>query len=269
MILVGLETQKDINSYTQTNVRLYHLANSYLYRYNVEHGEFQAIMWAAETGHQATAKMALAAGADPEPEIPVGWQEIWNPWRPMMPVRFINNRFISLLMLAASQGHEDVVRLPLATERVSPEFRTRSGEAPLSVAAQSGHGAVVRLLVATKRVDATAISPSETLKISLYETMQRGHEDVIILKSPLHMAMERGHEDVIKLLLAEESVQQDSNRSDGAILVDTARNGYDRAIKIMLALKPLTQVLQQNAMRMLEVAAELGHDKVVQFLLEK
>ncbi|KAH0551528.1 hypothetical protein GP486_007254, partial [Trichoglossum hirsutum] len=55
------------------------------------------------------------------------------------------------LSWAAENGHEAVVKLLLATEKVDVDFKDRGGRTPLSRAAEGGYEAVVKLLLATEK----------------------------------------------------------------------------------------------------------------------
>ena len=94
------------------------------------------------------------------------------------------------LHIAAINGHEAVVRLLLADDRVDPDSKDKyGGETPLSRAARNGHEAVVKLLL-EKGADLESKEKYD--------------------RTPLSRAAENGHEAVVKLLLekgAEPGVQ--------------------------------------------------------------
>ena len=113
----NLQTQKDINAFTQTNRRLYNLLNDYLYRHNVRQFGSSALLWAAKHGQEATAQKLLDGGAniqakDEDGQTPLSW--------------------------AARNGHEAVVKLLLAEDSVDPDSKD-DGQTPLSLAAEQGH----------------------------------------------------------------------------------------------------------------------------------
>src|SRR3954470_6742382 len=88
----NLESERDINAFAQANRRLYHLLNSYLYRYNVQWSASSALVWTAQHGQEATARRLLAEGANIEAtgkydQTPLLW--------------------------AAKEGHEGIVKLLL------------------------------------------------------------------------------------------------------------------------------------------------------------
>src|SRR5690242_17594853 len=90
-----LESESDINAFSQSNCRLHDLLNVHLYRHNVQQLRSSGLLWAAEHGQAATAQRFLEEGAD----IPANGQ-----WQRMP------------LTLAARNGHEAVVKLLLAKD---------------------------------------------------------------------------------------------------------------------------------------------------------
>jgi ankyrin repeat protein len=60
----NLESEGDINAFSQTNRRLHALLNPFLYRHNVQQSSSSGLLWAAIHGQEATARLFLAEGAD-------------------------------------------------------------------------------------------------------------------------------------------------------------------------------------------------------------
>ncbi|PVH90366.1 hypothetical protein DM02DRAFT_500703, partial [Periconia macrospinosa] len=92
------------------------------------------------------------------------------------------------LSYAAGNGHEAVVKLLLATDKVDPDskgtrgIRSYDGLTLLSLAAQNGHEAIVKLLLATDKVD------PDSKAVGKYNKGQ----------TPLSLAAQRGHEAIVK-----------------------------------------------------------------------
>ena len=59
-----LESERDINAFTRINRYPYILVNPYLYRHNVQQRRGSALLWAAESGEEATAQRLLEEGAN-------------------------------------------------------------------------------------------------------------------------------------------------------------------------------------------------------------
>jgi Ankyrin repeats (3 copies)/Ankyrin repeats (many copies) len=119
------------------------------------------------------------------------------------------------LSWAAVRGHEAVVKLLLATEKVDLDSKDSYEQTPLSWAAMGGHEAVVKLLLATEKVDLDS-------------------RDFFSGQTPLSLAAERGHEAVVKLLLATEKADLDSKDSSGRTPLSwAAENGHQAVVKLL------------------------------------
>jgi len=97
LIATFLEAERDINSLSQTNNQLHAVLNPYLYRYNSQSSRSSALLWAAEHGNEATARISIQEGAEIGVKDNIGWTPLF--W-------------------AAATGHEAVVRLLLETGQV-------------------------------------------------------------------------------------------------------------------------------------------------------
>jgi ankyrin repeat protein len=78
-------------------------------------------------------------------------------------------------------GHDGVVELLLATEKVDTDSKDRTSRTPLSCAAAHGHKGIVKLLLVIEKVDADSKD-------------ERG-------RTPLSWAAVIGHKAVVRLLL--------------------------------------------------------------------
>ncbi|KAL6790837.1 hypothetical protein J3E68DRAFT_443089, partial [Trichoderma sp. SZMC 28012] len=161
----------------------------------------------------------------------------------------INNR--TPLFLAASQGHDAIVALLLATKQVDINVIDNvAGLTPLSSAAQNGHEAVVKLLLATGQIDFDTGNHENLYSLPL--AIENGHEAVVKLLlstgqfevdlmdiygcSPLSLAAGYGHEAMVKSLLATGRVEIDSKDTDGYTpLSVAAKYGHDGVVKLLLA----------------------------------
>ncbi|RKL37838.1 hypothetical protein BFJ70_g6791 [Fusarium oxysporum] len=87
----------------------------------------------------------------------------------------------ALLSLAVKKGHEAIVKLLLASDRLDPDTKDKNERTPLSWAAEEGHEAIVKLLLASGRVNPNVKD-------------QYGW-------TPLWHAATKGYEAIVKLLL--------------------------------------------------------------------
>jgi ankyrin repeat protein len=92
-LATSLETERDINSLSQTNRRLHALLNPYLYRLN-SRGSNHALLWAAQHDNVATARLCVQEGAN---------------------VRVTDSKGRTPLSWAAQHRHEAMVKLLLGT----------------------------------------------------------------------------------------------------------------------------------------------------------
>ncbi|OBT99017.2 hypothetical protein VE01_02493 [Pseudogymnoascus verrucosus] len=187
------------------------------------------------------------------------------------------------LLWAASKGHDEVVKLLLATPGVNADSHTNIYQTPLSVAAYCGHESVVKLLLAEAGVNVNSMQYGSNTPLCL--AAERGNEEVVKLLlattgidvnsrdrggvTPLFLAAGNGHEEVVKLLLAMPGVYVDSNDSYGETpLWMAAQNGHEEVVKLLLA-TPGVDVDYKNShgKTPLWMAASRGHVEVVKLLL--
>ncbi|KAI9861740.1 MAG: hypothetical protein M1813_005089 [Trichoglossum hirsutum] len=190
------------------------------------------------------------------------------------------------LSRAAENGHEAVVKLLLATEKIDPDSKDNNGQTPLSQAARNGHEAVVKLLLATEKIDPDSKDNNDGWT-PLSQAARNGHEAVVKLLlatekidpdskdnndgwTPLSQAARNGHEAVVKLLLATEKIDPDSkdNNYGQTPLSRAARNGHEAVVKLLLATEKVDPG-SNNYYRWtpLSRAARNGHEAVVKLLL--
>jgi ankyrin repeat protein len=154
----------------------------------------------------------------------------------------------AMLRLAAHNGHEDVVRLLLADERVNVNAKDGHGRTTLSLAASDGHEAVVRLRLESDRVDVNEVCYGTPLSAAA----SNGHEAVVRLLlandrvdvnegywrggTPLCLAASNGHEAVVRLLLESDRVNVNAGYwYGGAPLSAAASNGHEAVVRLLLA----------------------------------
>ncbi|KAL8788566.1 MAG: hypothetical protein Q9213_001639 [Squamulea squamosa] len=192
----------------------------------------------------------------------------------------------TLLVWAASNGQEAVIKLLLEKTTVDPNSRDKSGRTPLSWAVGHGHEAVVKLLLEGK-ITVDPDSRDKNGRTPLSWAAEHGHEAVVKLlleekvtvdpdsrdkngQTPLSRAAEHGHEAVVKLLLEENvTVDPDSrDKSGGTPLSWAALNGHEAVVKLLLGNENIDPNSRDNNGRTpLSWAALKGREAVVKLLL--
>ena len=190
------------------------------------------------------------------------------------------------LSWAAENGHEAVVKLLLAEDRVDPNLEGSGFSwTPLSWAAVNGHEAVVKLLLA--RNDVKADSKDKFGQTPLSWAAENGREAVVKLllakgadpnsksngdRTPLSWAAENGHEAVVRLLLAKDRVDPnlEGSGSGWTPLFWAAVNGHEAVVRLLLARNDVEADLKDKfGQTPLSWAAENGREAVVKLLLAK
>lgn len=259
-----LKFEYDINSLARANTRLYLLLNPTLYQHNVRYSNSSALEWAAENGHEATARKAQEAGASPNCDYG-GWKPLDlavvdghdalvrlfleqsvnpnpNPEDPQQ-----DSAMRSPLVLAARNGFESVVRLLLEHGAIADRPVMGKNQTPLSVAAEEGHLGIVKLL-AQAQCD---IQSRDT----------NGW-------TPLIYAAENGHVDVVQFLI-DHRVDQDIRNDGETAICWAAQGGHLEVVKLLLenGADPEPKTPTGTVLYPLTWAAEREHHAIVQLLL--
>jgi ankyrin repeat protein len=187
------------------------------------------------------------------------------------------------LSYAAKGGHEEVVKLLLATGQVDINTKDEDGWTPLSRAAWEGYKEVVNLLFITGQVDINAKDKYGWTLLS--RAAWEGHEEAVKLllatgqvdfnikdkygRTPLSRAAERGHEEVVKLLLATGQVDANAKDNDGETpLWRAANEGHEKVVKLLLATGQVDiNAKDEYSETLLWRAANEGQEEVVKLLL--
>jgi len=188
------------------------------------------------------------------------------------------------LAWAAHNGHEEVVKVLLAQENISPDKPDNDGRTPLSFAAENGHEGVVKMLL--RREDVNPDKPDNKGLTPLAFAARNGREGVVKIllgredvnpdkpdndgqKTPLAFAAWYGHEGVAKILLGREDVNPDKPDNDGRTpLMHTAWEGHEGVVKILLGREEVNPDKSDNAGRTpLSFAAQHGRGEMVKILL--
>ena len=189
----NLESERDMNAFTQANRCLYNLLNVYLYRHNAKECRSSALFWASKHGRETTVLKSIDGGAnvqvtDPDGLTPLSW--------------------------AAQMGHVSVVKLLLSKDSVDPDSKDSYRRTPRSWAAEEGYKSVVKLLLTKNSVDPN--SRDKWGRTPLSRAAEWGHVSIVELLltvdgiipdsrdnrgwTPLSWATENRHKTVMTLL---------------------------------------------------------------------
>ncbi|KAL6700982.1 ankyrin repeat-containing domain protein [Trichoderma pleuroticola] len=187
------------------------------------------------------------------------------------------------LSYAARNGHKDVVKLFLATDKSNPALRDNNCRTPLLYAAMNGHEGVVKLLLTNGKVDPDLMDNFGRTPLS-YAAMA-GHEDVVKLlletdkvdpnywdgyhRTPLLYAAMKGHVGVVKLLLATERTNPDLWDSyHNTPLLYAVMNGYEAIVKLLFETGKVNPNFKNaDNKKPLSSALILGHVGIAKLLL--
>jgi len=186
---------------------------------------------------------------------------------------------------AAHNGHEEVVKLLLEREEVSPDKLDLDGHTPLSLAAWNGHEGVVKILLGREEVNPDKPNNNGHTPLSL--AAWDGHEGVVRIllereevnsnkpdkngRTPLSYAAYYGHEGVVKILLEREEVDPDRpDNDDQTPLSNAARGGHEGVVEMLLRKQEVNpDAPNYDGRTPLSLAALFGHEGVVKILLRR
>ena len=249
-----------------------------------------ALSWAAVMGHEGIVKLLLER-ASANPDGTDGWwgktpRAVKKVWRrkyvnPNRPDKFGKTP----ILLAATEGHESVVKLLLGRKDVKPNIPDQWGLTPLLWAAENGHGGVVKLLL--ERQDVNPDMPNSFGRTPLSSAAERGRDGVVKLllgredvnpdmpdddgRTPLSWAAEHGHDGAVELLLGWEGVKPDMPDNGGRTPLSwAAKKGRDGVVKLLLGREGVNPDIPDiDGRTPLSWAAWKGHNQVVKLLLER
>jgi len=157
-----------------------------------------------------------------------------------------NSTGVTPLLLAAGNGHVEVVRLLLG-KNAKPNIQDEDGASPLLLAARKGHVEVVRLLLGKNA------EPNVQEEYGL---------------SPLLLGACGGHVEVVRLLLGKDANPNIQDRWGSAPLHFFASKGDLNGVKLLLGKNANPNIQDEDGISPLHLAAQNGHTQVVELLLE-
>ncbi|KAK2616796.1 hypothetical protein QQS21_000173 [Conoideocrella luteorostrata] len=229
-IVEYLDSQKDLNAFSQTNVRLQRLLNPLLYRRNAQRHAGSALAWASRLGHSATTRKAIQGGACVNMET----AHYGFPCRP--------------LHLSTKLGFKMITSMLLAEEAIDPNPLDHYGNTPLHYAVREADCDIIKLLLMSKKLD---INKSDLFGMS-----------------PLIRASCMGLADVATLLLAAPGV--DVNYCDKfgrTALIYASMAGSEPIVKLLLGFGGLNVHAEDcQGLNSLAHAAAEGHHSLTALL---
>lgn len=156
----------------------------------------------------------------------------------------------SLMLEAAKEGHEDVVRLLLERMDAYPDSKDNKGRTPLSWAAGNGHELVVKLLIEQSNINVNS------------RDYMSGH-------TPLTWAAKNGHVEVVKILAERGDVELDPKDNEGWTPLSWAATiGHKAVVQLLVERGGINANSRDSTGRTpLSWAAGNGHKSVVEFLV--
>ena len=152
------------------------------------------------------------------------------------------------LAIAAANGHWEVVRLHLDTERVYLESRDRRGNTALLLACMNRHYECAKVLLEYKA------NPSARNKDSW---------------TPLHEAIQHKHKDLVQLLLSYKSNLEIHALTAGHTpLLKAVHRKNLEIVRMLVESKADIEAYDKFGKKAIDIAAEAGELEVVRFLLD-
>ena len=192
-------------------------------------------------------------------------------------VNRLGNDGVTLLHMAASRGHRDVVEVLLRCDAVS--VQNKCGDTPLALAARNGHRDVVEVLLRCGAVSVQNKCGDTPLALAA----RNGHRDVVEVllnrgekcdtknmydRTPLHDAANRGHLDVVKLLLNHSTDVDVQDKSGATPLHKAASRGHRNVVEVLLNRGAAINAKSHDGRTALYLTASKGHRDVVKVLLK-
>ena len=169
------------------------------------------------------------------------------------------------LMVAAQQGHAEIVRALLAVHGVDTNYaRSDDGATALLVAAQHGRAEIVRALLAVHGIDANQTTTNGFT--ALITASENDHAEVVRVllalnginanqandngNTALLCASQRGHAEVVRALLAVGGIDANhANTRGSTALLLASQNGHAEIVRALLAVDGIDSNYADNSGR--------------------
>ncbi|KAJ5612476.1 hypothetical protein N7510_005670 [Penicillium lagena] len=314
LIIRALSSEADINALAQTNRGFHALLNHYLYSVNIHNGG-SGLVWATRKRQIRAIQKFRSSGDIDEIHTSYTFEAFLlliedndlATVQVLVDLGFVPD-IPDLLSLAVTLGHEDMVRLLIASgtnptcpyalaeavtsDRVSiATFLLESGAdghhrhyddgvTLLHVAAQAGYETMVRLLLDHGACPRGRNHRQET---PIHLAMAEGHAGVVKIlheevmtteprdsdgRTFLHVAALAGSVDMVKYLLHHRADPEALTNQLETPLMLASQGGCTEVVKLLLNKGVLTELSDHGGWRALHHAARGGHDDVLRVLLE-
>ena len=164
----------------------------------------------------------------------------------------ISDKFLKFtpLIVAANEGHAEIVRLLLEQSGINVNASNKSGSTAFHSASQSGHADIVSILLDQPGID--VIASDDGNQTALHLASGCGHADIVRLlleqsginvnasnksgSTALHLASQYGHADIVSILLHQSSIDINASNNDNQTALHLAsRHARADVIKILTA----------------------------------
>ncbi|XP_067653296.1 ankyrin repeat domain-containing protein 50-like [Haliotis asinina] len=183
------------------------------------------------------------------------------------------------LMLAAENGHNDVVEL-LVDKGADVSLKVKTGDNVLHIACYGGHLDVVKYLLSLNSIKINRRGRKKMTPVMV--AASQGHKEVVELLvkrgadlslraqmgSILHTACSRGHFDVVKYLLSLNSVDINSRGvSNRTPVMVAAYEGHKDVVELLVKHGADMSLTSRFGNNILYLACEQGYSDIVKYLL--
>ena len=188
----------------------------------------------------------------------------------------------TVLIIAAQNGHIDIVRALLADKRVDPDHPNQKSNTALMEAARGGHIDIVRFMLADKRIDPNCNDQGNE---ALIWAARCGFIDIVRFmladkridpnqvdkygRTALIVAAFYGHGDIVNMLLADKRVNPNRTNKNGyTALFQAASYGHSDIVSALIDDPRIDLSHADQAKKAIIAATKNKHDKTLLLLLK-
>ncbi len=168
------------------------------------------------------------------------------------------------LFVASQEGHLEVIKLLLQTDKVDVNLQTTNGETALHASSLYGHLEVVRELLQNNKVDVNLQTTNGAT--ALHASSLNGSDGW----TALILACQQGHVEVVRELLQNNKVDVNLQTTDGATALHVVTEYYKPKVVSLLLEHDNLDVNSQDAIgaTALHIASAKGRVDIVEMLLQ-